>query len=107
MNDSVLAATHTVRPGESLWRISKKYQVGLSEIIEVNEQIKNPDLIYPNQKMAIPTIDEIKKVEHQVIQYTNQEREKYGLAPLKPDWQLSRVARYKSQDMNSNNYFSH
>ncbi|WP_058307500.1 CAP domain-containing protein [Gracilibacillus massiliensis] len=104
---SLLAATHTVQPGESLWKISLKYKVGLSEIIEANEQINNPDLIYPNQKVTIPQIDQIKRIEHQVIQYTNAEREKLGLAPLKPDWQLSRVARYKSQDMKNNNYFSH
>ncbi|WP_163582718.1 SafA/ExsA family spore coat assembly protein [Gracilibacillus saliphilus] len=104
---SIFAATHIVQPGESLWKISKKHQIGLSEIIEANQQIENPDLIYPNQKVTIPTKDEIKSIEHQVIQYTNQEREKYGLSPLRPDWQLSRVARYKSQDMQQNNYFSH
>ncbi len=104
---SIFAATHIVQPGESLWKISKKHQIGLSEIIEANQQIENPDLIYPNQKVTIPTKDEIKSIEHQVIQYTNQERAKYGLSPLRPDWQLSRVARYKSQDMQQNNYFSH
>ncbi|MGP4042302.1 SafA/ExsA family spore coat assembly protein [Gracilibacillus sp. D59] len=104
---SVFAATHIVQPGESLWKISVQYRIGLSEIIEANEQIENPDLIYPNQKVTIPSKDQIKSIEHQVIQYTNQEREKYGLAPLRPDWQLSRVARYKSQDMKQNNYFSH
>ncbi|WP_208588287.1 SafA/ExsA family spore coat assembly protein [Gracilibacillus suaedae] len=104
---TIFAATHIVQPGESLWKISKKHQIGLSEIIEANQQIENPDLIYPNQKVTIPTKDEIKAIEHQVIQYTNQEREKYGLSPLRPDWQLSRVARYKSQDMQQNNYFSH
>ena len=30
-----------------------------------------------------------------------------GLAPLKANWELSRVARYKSQDMIDKNYFSH
>ncbi|QGH34876.1 LysM peptidoglycan-binding domain-containing protein [Gracilibacillus salitolerans] len=104
---SVFAATHIVQQGESLWKISLQYKIGLSEIIEVNEQIENPDLIYPKQRVTIPTKDEIKSIEHQVIQYTNQEREKNGLAALKPDWQLSRVARYKSQDMQQNNYFSH
>ncbi|MFD2657296.1 SafA/ExsA family spore coat assembly protein [Gracilibacillus thailandensis] len=104
---TIFAATHVVQSGESLWKISKKYQIGLSEIIEANQQIENPDLINPNQKVNIPTKDEIKSIEHQVIQYTNQEREKYGLSPLRPDWQLSRVARYKSEDMQQNNYFSH
>ncbi|UOQ85959.1 SafA/ExsA family spore coat assembly protein [Gracilibacillus salinarum] len=101
------ASTYTVQSGDSLWKIAVKYQIGLSEIIEANDQISNPDLIYPNQTITIPTIDEIKKIEHQVIQYTNQEREKNGLPSLRANWELSRVARYKSQDMLQNQYFSH
>lgn len=30
-----------------------------------------------------------------------------GLAPLKENWELSRVARFKSNDMITKNYFSH
>ena len=30
-----------------------------------------------------------------------------GLKPLQENWELSRVARYKSQDMADNRYFSH
>ena len=30
-----------------------------------------------------------------------------GLAALTEDWELSRVARYKSQDMHDNRYFAH
>ena len=35
------------------------------------------------------------------------ERAKHGLAALTEDWELSRVARYKSQDMHDNRYFAH
>jgi uncharacterized YkwD family protein/spore coat assembly protein SafA len=99
--------THTVVPGDTMWKLAVKYQVGLTEIIEANPQIKNPDLIYPGQKLNIPTYDAIKKIEHEVIQLTNQERAKYGLPPLKPFWELSRVARFKSMDMRDRGYFSH
>jgi uncharacterized YkwD family protein/spore coat assembly protein SafA len=101
------AQQYEVKHGDTLWKISVWHKIGLSEIIEANEQIPNPDLIYPGQIVTIPDIDHIKKIEHQVIQYTNQERQKHGLAPLKPDWQLSRVARYKSTDMMKQGYFSH
>lgn len=37
----------------------------------------------------------------------NAERAKHGLAALTEDWELSRVARYKSQDMHDNRYFAH
>lgn len=98
---------YTVKSGDSLWLIASKYQIGVTEIIEANPQVKNIDLIYPNQKINIPNIDRIKAIEHQVIQLVNQERQKYGLSSLRPNWELSRVARHKSQDMRDNHYFSH
>lgn len=98
---------YTVRSGDSLWKISVRYQVGLSEIIAANPQFKNPSLIYPGQRVNIPNLSATKSIESQVIQLTNQERAKNGLKPLAADWQLSRVARYKSADMKDKNYFSH
>jgi uncharacterized YkwD family protein/spore coat assembly protein SafA len=98
---------HTVRPGDTLWKISVRYQVGLSEIVAANRQFKNPNLIYPGQRVNIPTLRATKSIESQVIQLTNQERAKNGLKPLAADWQLSRIARYKSADMRDKNYFSH
>lgn len=99
--------TYVVKSGDSLWLIASKYQIGLTEIIEANPQIKNLDLIYPNQRINIPNIDQIKAIEHQVIQLVNEERAKAGLKPLRPNWELSRVARHKSEDMRDRNYFSH
>ncbi|SFJ60713.1 spore coat assembly protein SafA/uncharacterized protein, YkwD family [Halobacillus dabanensis] len=99
--------TYTVKSGDTLWKISKRYKIGLSEIINANGQFSNPDLIYPGDKVTIPLKSDIKSVERQVIDLTNQERAKNGLPALKANWQLSRVARYKSRDMANNNYFSH
>ncbi|WP_059172463.1 SafA/ExsA family spore coat assembly protein [Bacillus sp. FJAT-27445] len=98
--------SHTVARGDTLWKIAVRYHVGLREIIRANPQFKNPDLIYPGQKVTIPTIG-AKSVEQQVISLTNQERAKHGLKALTHDWELSRVARYKSVDMRDKNYFSH
>ncbi|MCM3569181.1 SafA/ExsA family spore coat assembly protein [Neobacillus mesonae] len=98
---------YTVQPGDSLWKIAVKYQVGLSELISANPQFKNPSLIYPGQKVTIPDFSSTKSIESQVIQLTNQERAKYGLKPLTANWELSRVARYKAMDMRDKNYFSH
>lgn len=101
------ANTYTVQPGDSLWKIAVKYEVGLSEIISNNPQIKNPALIYPGQKVNIPNIQDVKALENEVIKLVNVERSKNGLPALKSNWQLSRCARYKSQDMINKNYFSH
>lgn len=45
--------------------------------------------------------------EQQMLNLVNQERAKAGLAPLKADLQLTKLARMKSQDMIAKNYFSH
>lgn len=99
--------TYTVKPGDSMWKIAVKFEVGLSELISENPQIKNPNLIYPGQKLEIPDISDVKALENEVIRLVNIERSKRGLQPLKANWQLSRVARFKSQDMINKNYFGH
>ena len=45
--------------------------------------------------------------ELEVVRLVNVERAKYGLSALAADGELSRIARYKSQDMRDKGYFSH
>ena len=100
--------SYTVVKGDSMWKIAVKYEVGLSEIKSANPQIPNPDLIYPGQVLNIPTTDaSVLSYEKEVVRLVNEERAKNGLKPLTYDWELSRVARIKSQDMKDNKYFSH
>ena len=106
-NVSFAQQVYTVQPGDSLWKIAVRYQVGVSEIIQANPQFKNPNMIYPGQKVNIPNLATTKSIENQVIQLTNQQRAKNGLKPLTANWELSRVARYKAMDMRDKNYFSH
>ena len=100
--------THTVIFGDSMWKIAVKYEVGLSELKKENPKIKNPELIYPGQVINIPSLDNtVLNYEKEVIRLVNDIRIKNGLNKLTENWELSRVARYKSQDMKDNNYFSH
>lgn len=102
------AVSHTVVRGDTMWKIAVQYQVGLSEIISANPKIQNPALIYPGQILSVPVMDSsVTQYEREVIRLVNEIRAKNGLSPLQEDWQLSRVARYKSQDMKDNRYFSH
>jgi len=52
---------YVVKPGDSLSKISKKYYddfMKYPEIFEANKEvIKDPDLIYPGQKLRIPKIN--------------------------------------------------
>jgi uncharacterized YkwD family protein/spore coat assembly protein SafA len=91
-----------------MWKIASKYQIGTSEVINANPQISNPNLIYPGQVLTIPQeAPSVLAFENEVIRLVNDQRAKNGLNALTANWELSRVARYKSQDMVSNRYFSH
>lgn len=45
---------HTVRKGDTLWALAKRYGVELSALIRANPQIKNPNLIYPGEAVRVP-----------------------------------------------------
>ena len=106
---SVAADTvHTVSKGDTMWRIAVKYEVGISELISANPHIKNAALIYPGDRITIPAADaSVAAYEKEVVRLVNAHRRSAGLRELTYDWELSRVARYKSQDMKDKGYFSH
>lgn len=105
---SASTVTHTVVSGDTLWKLAVKYEVGLSEIKSANPNIKNYDLIYPGDKINIPVQDSsVTDFEQEVIRLVNEIRAENGLKALSYDWELARVARYKSQDMKDNGYFAH
>lgn len=105
---SAAGVTHTVAAGDTMWKLAVRYQVGTREIIDANPQILDPNLIYPGQVLTIPQLDPtVVSFEREVIRLVNEIRVQNGLKPLTEHWELSRVARYKSQDMVDNRYFSH
>ena len=101
-------ASHTVAAGDTMWKLASAYQVGTSEIIAANPQVPNPNLIYPGQVLRIPQVSEaVLRYESEVVRLVNAVRAENGLRPLSVNWELARVARYKSEDMAANRYFSH
>lgn len=46
------AVIYTVKKGDTLWNIAKKYNTTVNDIVKLNK-IENPDLIYPGQKLLI------------------------------------------------------
>lgn len=48
----------TVKPGDYLTKIAKANASTAERMFDANTVIKNPDLIYPNQKLRVPTADE-------------------------------------------------
>ena len=60
VEDDSVYAIHTVKSGESLSLISKHYYgdpMKYTKIFEVNtDQLKNPDVIHPDQVLKIPNL---------------------------------------------------
>ncbi len=101
-------SSHTVKRGDTMWRIAVRYEVGLSELKGANPHIKNPDLIYPGQTVYVPVRDSsVDGYEREVVRLVNEIRTQHGLRSLAYDWEICRVARHKSQDMHDRAYFSH
>ena len=106
----VAAATvdHTVVPGDTMWKTAVRYRVGLDEIIAANPQIRDPHWIYPGDVLHVPLEDDaVSSYERAVVDLVNEIRSSRGLGRLEENWELSRVARYKSRDMQEKRYFSH
>lgn len=84
---------------------------------EVNQPSETPNTNQPTEKPQTPnqentnkeeqTSSNLSAYEQKVVELTNVERSKNGLAPLKIDENLSKVAREKSRDMSVNKYFDH
>ncbi|MER1987528.1 MAG: CAP domain-containing protein [Solibacillus sp.] len=76
-----------------------------------DDSVENPAQVTAQQtnesKPAQQSLSEVDQIEAAVVQLTNNERAKAGLAPLEMDNALMAAAREKSQDMKVNNYFSH
>lgn len=46
---------YIVQPSDTLFKISKRFSVTVSEILKVTPDIKDPNLIFPGQKILIPS----------------------------------------------------
>lgn len=105
---SAAALSYTVVKGDTMWKIAKKHQIGTGEIISANPHIVDPNLIYPGQVLTVPEVDAaVLAFENEVIRLVNEIRSEKGLPTLRANWELSRIARFKSRDMVENRYFSH
>ena len=39
--------------GDTLWGLARRYGVELTRLVGLNPQLKNPNLIYPGQKVRV------------------------------------------------------
>jgi len=97
---------YKVQEGDTILKVALKFQVDISEILEANPQF-NPLQMNLGQELIIPDPYTLNCFEQRVIILTNQFRVTNGLCALSANWQLSRVARFKSEDMRNRDYAGH
>lgn len=71
------------------------------------QEDSEPEIEQPNEGQDQDEMDALSEFEQQVVELTNQQRAQAGLEPLEADIALSQVARDKSEDMATNQYFDH
>lgn len=62
-------SVYVVKKGDTLLEIALDHNTTVKELVRLNN-IKNPDLIYPNQKLKVPTVKKVvekKKIYHTVV----------------------------------------
>ncbi len=125
---------YVVKSNETAQDIANQYHVSLEDFLRANPDLSRlvgggNGYANPNQggqgqtgvpngnineplpkdtEVTIPSNETMTGYELDVLNLTNQERQKAGLKPFSGDYtNLNRSARAKSQDMAANNYFSH
>nr|WP_279588110.1 CAP domain-containing protein [Thalassobacillus devorans] len=92
-----------VQPGDTMWKISLRYNLSFRDFVETNRHIEKPEIIYPGDQLLIPS----KGLTDTVVRLTNKARIQKGIEPLHMDEALQRVAAVKAEDMADDGYFSH
>src|SRR5699024_1675202 len=72
-----------------------------------NENVQSEEQDKEVEKQEDENDNSLHPFEQEVVDLTNQERKKQGLAPLEIESELSVVSKDKSKDMLNNQYFSH
>lgn len=129
---SASAAQITVKKGDSMWLIAKRYNVSFAEVLELNKRNHvDVNMIHPGDKIIIPDgshgqttnqnsstdniaqgnasaiAGSVEAKENAVLLLVNKERKAHGLKELVLSTKLTSLAEMKSKDMAINNYFSH
>ncbi|MET3699881.1 uncharacterized YkwD family protein [Bacillus oleivorans] len=109
---------YKVSKGDTFWFIAKRYGLYYQELMRLNPTVNPTNMqvgsiirlkssaYSPSTSVSVGSMS-VSSYERQVVDLVNQERAKAGLPSLKLNAELSRVARFKSQDMHDRRYFDH
>ncbi len=76
---------YTVQQGDTLFLIARQFNISLAQLIAANPQIKNPDLIFPGQRICVPV--DISIIECCMLLFRTEN------VPVLPDAEAGGVAR--------------
>lgn len=93
--------------GDYIGAVSKKYVKPIYPGSSNTGSNNNNTGTSQNNNTGTATSTNMNSDEKEVFDLINKQRTQNGLAPLKENIELQRVARIKAQDMVNNNYFSH
>ena len=93
--------------GDYIGTVSKKYVKPIYPGSSNTGSNNNNTGTSQNNNTGTATSTNMNSDEKEVFDLINKQRIQNGLAPLKENIELQRVARIKAQDMVNNNYFSH
>lgn len=80
------------------------------QVVTEEEEHANPteeQVVTEEEQNTDNSAEALSQFEQEVVDLTNAERSKHGLQALQVDTELSKVAREKSRDMATSNYFDH
>ncbi|MFS0727381.1 LysM peptidoglycan-binding domain-containing protein [Paenibacillus sp. 1P07SE] len=61
--EMAIAHQHTVKQGDTLWKLSKAWGVPLGDLIKANPQLKNPNVLLTGETVHIPKAAEAKETD--------------------------------------------
>lgn len=90
----------TVQRGDTLSKIAKTHKSTYVRMFDANLQIKDPDLIYPNQSLRVPAADE--KLAHRPLPHAAPAVK--APSPAKPAYKPAPVARHSAPTYKPHTY---
>lgn len=113
--------TYTVQPGDTASQIAARYHITIEELIALNidqypSLARDPSTLKPGWKLRVPqssaSATEVPQVDlnqatQQIIDGINVARAQQGMALLRANAMLNKIAQDRSNDMIARDYFSH
>lgn len=113
---------YTTQPGDTAIQIAAHYHITIEQLIALNADAypslaRDPSTLKPGWQLRVPkdisaSADEtpsvdVKEIARQIHEGINAARAQRGMALLRTDVALTRIASYRSADMITREYFSH